>query len=78
MATIDPMRRFSMPRSAARAVKKAPSRFVRSTSLQSSELIRSASPSRVMPALRTTALRSPIDSAASTNARAEASSATST
>jgi len=54
-ATMLPARRRSMPRRAGRAVKKAPVRSVSMTAFQSSALMRTASPSRVMPAFSTTA-----------------------
>ena len=73
-----PARRRSMPRSAGRAVKNAPVRFVSMTAPQSSALIRTARPSRVMPAFSTRASSGPsASSTASTRPAACASSATS-
>src|SRR3954453_2236918 len=59
MFTIEPLRRFIIPRATARHVWKTPPRFVLMTSFQSSSGIRASRPSRVTPALFTRMSRSP-------------------
>src|SRR5213596_3298162 len=53
MLTIRPQRRLIIPRAACLVIRKAPFRFVSSTVLQSSSLIRNNRLSRVVPALFT-------------------------
>src|SRR4029077_5708815 len=72
--TIEPERRFIIPRAAARHVWNVPLRFVSITMRQSSSDIRAINPSRVTPALLTRMSSSPT---ASTNAFACSGSETS-
>ena len=53
MLTIEPERAFIMTLAAARVIEKTPVRFVAMTASQSSSVMRTIRPSRVMPALLT-------------------------